>query len=95
MYPATMHGLTALVYGLVSVADAATLPTVIDIMAELRQLAGLRRDEAYARLPLGELATYGFELLIRKALDRGWQQAFLTSPAYAAYAAERRAAGLE
>jgi hypothetical protein len=41
------------------------------------------------------LATYGFELLIRKALDRGWQQAFLTSPSYAAYAAERRAAGLE
>jgi MoxR-like ATPase len=95
MYPATMHGLTALVYGLVSSADAATLPTVIDIMAELRQLAGLRRDEVFARLPLGELATYGFELLIRKALDRGWQQAFLTSPSYAAYAAERRAAGLE
>jgi MoxR-like ATPase len=95
MYPATMHGLTALVYGLVSSADAATLPAVIEIMAEVRQLAGLRRDEVFARLPLGELATYGFELLIRKALDRGWQQAFLTSPSYAAYAAERRAAGLE
>ena len=95
MYPPTMHGLTALVYGLVSSADARTLPTVIEIMAELRQLAGLRREEAFARLPLGELATYGFELLIRKALDNGWQQAFLASPSYADYAAERRAAGLE
>lgn len=95
LYPASMHGLTALVYGLVSAADAASLPVVIEIMAEIRDLGRLRRDAAFARMPLGELATYGFELLIRKALDHGWQQAFLTSPAYAAYAAERRAAGLE
>jgi MoxR-like ATPase len=95
MYPPTMHGLTALVYGLVSVADVRTLPAVIEIMAEIRQLATVRRDESFARMPLGELATYGFELLIRKALENGWQQAFLTSPAYAAYAAERKAAGLE
>jgi hypothetical protein len=95
LYPATMHGLTALVYGLVALADEQTLPGVIDIMAELRSLANLRREAEFARLPLGELCTYGFELLIRKALDNGWQKAFLTSPAYAAYAAERKAAGLE
>ena len=95
MYPATIHGLTALVYGLVSIADAKTLPGVIDIMAEVRGLAGLRPEPAFARMPLGELCTYGFELLIRKALDNGLQQGFLTSPSYAAYAAERKAAGLE
>ncbi len=95
LYPETMHGLTALVYGLVSVADAGNLPGVIDIMAEVRHLATLRPTPALARLPLGELCTYGFELLIRKALDNGWQQAFLASPAYATYAAERKAAGLE
>ena len=94
LYPDTMHGLTALVYGLVAIADARTLPAVIEIMAEIRQLGGLRPGPGFARLPLGELCTYGFELLIRKALDKGWQQAFLTSAAYAGYAAERKAAGL-
>ncbi|MBC7737531.1 MAG: AAA family ATPase [Candidatus Saccharibacteria bacterium] len=95
LYPATMHGMTALVYGLIAIADAQTLPVVIDIMAEIRQLGTLRPGAAFARMPLGELATYGFELLFAKALDQGWQQAFATSSAYAAYAAERKAAGLE
>lgn len=95
LYPASMHGLTALVYALVTAADAANLPPVIEIMADIRRLSTLRDDSTLARLPLGELTTHGFEMLIRRALDRGWQQAFLTSPAYAAYAAERRAAGLE
>ncbi|MGQ0565804.1 MAG: AAA family ATPase [Gemmobacter sp.] len=95
MYPATMHGLTALVYGLVTTADAATLPAAIDIMAEVRALGSSRNDAIFARLPLAELCTHGFEMLIRRALERGWQDAFLTSRAYAAYAAERRAAGLE
>ncbi len=95
LYPASMHGLTAMVYGLVSVAEAGNLPAVIDTLAEVRRLSGLRPEPAFARMPLGELTTYGFELLIQKALDNGWQEAFLSSPAYAAYAAERRAAGLE
>lgn len=95
MYPATMHGLTALIYGLVAMAEAASLPEIIEIMAEIRQLGRKRDEEAFVKMPLAELAGYGFELLIRKALDNGWQQAFLSSRAYQAYAAERRAAGLE
>ncbi|MFN3972570.1 MAG: AAA family ATPase [Gemmobacter sp.] len=94
LYPATMHGLTALTYALVAVADRETLPRAIEIMAELRGLARLRDDAAMAQLPLGELCTHGFEMLIRRALEAGWQEAFLTSPVYAAYAAERRAEGL-
>ena len=93
-YPASMHGLTALAYALVARADAANLPAVIEIMAALRHL-GRDRGAPFTGLPLAELVTHGFELLIRKALDRGWQGAFLASPAYADYAAERRAAGLE
>jgi len=92
--PASMHGLTALVYALVARADAGNLPAVIEIMAALRHL-GRDRGAPFTGLPLAELVTHGFELLIRKALDRGWQEAFLASPAYADYAAERRAAGLE
>ena len=94
LYPASMHGLTALVYALVTAADPANLPQVIEIMADIRRLSALRDDPALARLPLGELTTHGFEMLLRKALERGWQAPFLASPAYAAYAAERRAAGL-
>jgi MoxR-like ATPase len=94
LYPASMHGLTALVYGLVARADADSLPAVIDTLAETRLLAQ-KRGAAFATMPLAELTTHGFEMLIRKAMDRGWTEAFLNSPAYAAYAEARQAAGLE
>jgi hypothetical protein len=45
-------------------------------------------------LPLSELASFGFELLIGRALEKGWQEAFARSDAYADYAREREAAGL-
>lgn len=93
LYPASLHGLTALVYALITRADDARLPAIIEIMAELRQL-GERRGAPFSAMPLAELGTHGFELLIAKALENGWQEAFLNSPAYAAYAAEREAAGL-
>ena len=95
MYPATMHGLTARVYGLVTTADATTMPAAIDIMAEIRHPGTLRNDAVLARLPLAELRTHGFEMRIRRALDRGWSQAFLTSPPCATWAAGCRAAGAD
>lgn len=95
LYPASLHGLTALAYGLVARADPGSLPACIDVMAEIRGLARLRPEADFARLPLAELTTHGFEMLLRKALDRGWQDAFLASPAYRAYAEERRSLGLE
>jgi MoxR-like ATPase len=94
LYPASMHGLTALTYALVTRATPEALPDIIDIMAATRDL-GARRGDPFNRLPLGELTTHGFEMLLRRALDKGWEQAFLTSPAYAAYADERREQGLE
>ena len=94
LYPPSMHGMTALVYALVTRADAANLPHVIEIMAEARAL-GETLGAPFSAMPLAELGAHGFEMLIRRALDNGWQDAFLDSPAYAAYAEERRAAGLE
>jgi hypothetical protein len=94
LYPMSMHGLTALVFGLVARADRDTLPAAIEIMADIRHLTHLRPDPAFRTLPLAELCSYGFEILIAKALRHGWQDAFLTSRAYADYAAEREAAGL-
>jgi MoxR-like ATPase len=95
LYPKSLHGLTALVYGLVGGLDATTAPDVIAIMAGIRQLDRLRPDDGFAALPLTELCTHGFELLIAKGFDLGLEQAFLDHADYAAYAAERRAAGLD
>lgn len=88
LYPASLHGLTALVYALVTLADEDTLPAAIETLAAIRTLA-TARDAAFGRMPLGELTTYGFELLIDKALKAGWEDAFRTSEAYAAYARDR------
>lgn len=93
LYPASMHGLSALVYALIARASKDTLPQIIAIMAELRKLGRLR-GAPFDAMPLAELGTHGFELLIARALDNGWADAFAASPDYAAYAAERDAAGL-
>ena len=89
LYPGTLHGLTALTYALVALADADTMPAAIEAMAGIRTLAGDRGDPSLVRLPLGELSTYGFELLIETALARGWQEAFRDAPGYAAHMAAR------
>ena len=89
LYPPGLHGLTALVYAVVALADEATLLAAIEVMAELRDLAGRRPEPGFAALPLGELSTYGFELLIERALERGWQEAFRDAPGYAAHMAAR------
>lgn len=87
MYPATLHGLTAMIYGLVGSIDEARMPAGIEILSDLRAL-----DRA--GLPVSELATFGFEMLIARAMDGGWQAAFAGSTAYADYARDRAAAGL-
>lgn len=90
LYPRSLHGLTALVFGLSGAVTKDSLPAAIEVLADLRGLDG----STHGGLPLAELAAFGFELLITRALDQGWQEAFATSAAYADYAAERRAAGL-
>jgi hypothetical protein len=90
MYPATLHGLTALIYGLVGQAEARTMPDAIDILADMRGLSAA----PLRGLPLAELASFGFELLIARALEHGWEDAFAASASYAEYAAARAEAGL-
>jgi len=95
LYPETMHGLHALVYGLVGALDEDNAAEVIAVMAGLRSLAEDRPEvEAYRRMPLGELTTYGFETLIRKGLDLGLGERFLASPEFSAYSEAREASGL-
>ena len=90
MYPETLHGLTALIYGLIGTVDEGTLPAGIEILADMRSLS----SPAHRALPLSELASFGFELLIGRALEQGWQDVFAHSDAYADYAKEREAVGL-
>lgn len=87
MYPATLHGLTALIYGLVGVVNERSVASAIEILNDLRSLPR-------PGLPTSELATFGFEMLIARALEKGWQGAFVGSEAYAEYARDRSAAGL-
>lgn len=94
LYPSSLHGLTALVYALITLADATTIERVIDVLVEIGGLAKLRKDAGFERLPLGELSTYGIELLIEKALKDGLQEAFRHSRSYAAYTSDRQAMGL-
>jgi hypothetical protein len=89
LYPSSLHGLTALIYALVTLADEGRLPATIDVMAGIATLAQDRVEPEFARLPLAELVTYGFELLIDKALANGWQEAFRSSNSYADYLASR------
>jgi MoxR-like ATPase len=90
LYPETLHGLNGLVYALVAIAEEATLERVIEIMADIRHLDA----PSQRALPLSDLASFGFEILIRKALDKGWQEAFARSDAYADYADTRQGVGL-
>jgi MoxR-like ATPase len=93
LYPPSLYGMTALAFALAARAEEASLPRAIEIMAEIRDLGRLR-GAPFDKMPLAELCTQGFEAMIRRALDRGWEAAFAGSPAWAAYAAERQAQGL-
>ncbi|ABV93712.1 hypothetical protein Dshi_1973 [Dinoroseobacter shibae DFL 12 = DSM 16493] len=94
LYPDTMHGLHALVYGLIGALTAQTAPRIIECMADLATLPDARPEPVFRTLPLEELRTHGFELLIQQALARDLADAFLDSPVYADYARAREDAGL-
>ncbi len=89
LYPETLNGLVGLIYGLVAQTDADTIGGVIEVMADMRTL----KSDRLQSLPLGELTSFGFELLIRKALAQDLQEAFRTSAAYVEYAQDRAKAG--
>jgi len=94
LYPTSLHGMTALAYALVGAAEDDVLPAVIALMAGIGQVHNHRDEPAFRALPLAELCTHGFELLLQKALDRGWEAAFAASPDWRAYARARAEAGL-
>ncbi|MEM7061241.1 MAG: MoxR family ATPase [Pseudomonadota bacterium] len=94
LYPASLYGLNAVAFGLIGALDEGAVVPVVEVMEGIRHLAAHRSEQAFSQMPLAELCTYGFELLIRKALDQGLGEQILASPAYQSYARDREAAGL-
>ncbi|MEO1640227.1 MAG: MoxR family ATPase [Pseudomonadota bacterium] len=86
LYPTSINGLVGMIYALVARADKATIGEVIEVMADLHNVDA-------PGLPLAELTSFGFEILIRKAMAEGLAEAFRTSTAYQSYAADRAEAG--
>ena len=94
LYPETLHGLYALVYGLAGAVSADQIRPVLEVLAGIGDLAQTRPEPVFQRLPLAELVTYGFELVLTRALDQNLGDAVLETPAYQRYAEARAAAGL-
>lgn len=95
LFPDSLHGLNAVIFGLVGIAKAENMPAVIEVMEHLRHLKEHRSEPQFAQLPLAELSAFGFEMLMTKAFKAGMQDAFSGSAAYARYAADRQAQGLD
>jgi hypothetical protein len=95
LFPASLHGLNAVVFGLIGAADAQRLPAVIDTLEQVRHLAEQRKEPEFGALPLAELCAFGFEILLQKALKDGHHAVVAQSEAYRRYAADRAALGLE
>ncbi len=95
LFPSTLHGLNAVVFGLIGAADADRLPAVIETLEQVRHLAAQRDEPEFSALPLAELCAFGFEILLQKALKEGQHAVVAQSEAYRRYAADRAALGLE
>lgn len=96
MYPTTMHGLQAMVFGLVGISDKTNMDAAFEILLDMMDLVRLRRKEhSFALLPLAELATYGFESVLSKLLEKGIGTEILENPIYKEYSAKRQDFGLE
>lgn len=86
LYPKSLNGLVGMIYALVAQAREDTMPATLEIMAELDKIDA-------PGLPLAELQSFGFEILIRKAMAEKLTEAFRLSDAYAQYAADRAESG--
>ncbi len=96
LYPDTMHGLQAMVFGLVGLANESNMDPVFEILVDTMDLVHLRpKEDSFPRLPLAELSTYGFESVLSKLLEAGLGLEILENPIYQSYSAKRRELGLE
>jgi SpoVK/Ycf46/Vps4 family AAA+-type ATPase len=95
LYPATLHGLNAVLFGVVASISAQNTDAAIETVLDIGKLSSLRKGERiFASLPLKELATAGFEMLVERCLTLGLADRILKNPDYSAYVADRKTLGL-
>jgi len=95
MYPTTMHGLNAMVFGLLGIASKENVDAVVEIMIDIGDLADKRSDPEFKSMPLREMSTHGFESLIGVLMKQGVIQEILENSAYQTYTKRREELGLE
>jgi hypothetical protein len=95
LYPQTLHGLNAVIFGVAGAVSGSNADAAIEAILDIGQLAVLRKsDRAFAALPLRELATAGFEMLIERCLALGLAHLILNNGDYKSYVENRKALGL-
>ncbi|EBA02583.1 P-loop ATPase [Rhodobacterales bacterium HTCC2150] len=96
MYPSSLHGLNAMVFGLLALAKEENANEIIEIMMDLGRLSDLRKDDVgeLRKLPLAELSTHGFECLLGKLMELGLHKLVLNNPDYQDYTESRKSLGL-
>lgn len=95
MYPASMHGLNAMVFGLLGLADEDNYGACIEIMVDMAKLGEKRPDTAeFKAMPLSELTTHGFESMLDKLMDKGLGDKVFNHPVFQEYWKEREELGL-
>lgn len=80
LYPTTLHGLHGLVYALAARLDEENAPEAVAVLAGISDLADQRSEPVFASLPLAELVSHGFEILIRRGLDLDLGERLLAVP---------------
>lgn len=102
MVPNKMYGLNAMVFGLVGAATDKNIERIMEVFADLadtKKFIASRNSEDQAKFrnqPILELATYGMEQLMLKALkNNAMTQKFIASPIYAQYSEMRHEMGLQ
>lgn len=94
LYPTSMHGLNAMILGVIGSVNKATINACIEILIDLASLSRLRKESDFKRHPLKELATFGLEQLFKRAISDGLMTEILANSAYQEYEARREAEGL-
>ncbi|WP_460275523.1 ATP-binding protein [Celeribacter sp. ULVN23_4] len=95
LYPASLHGLNAVIFGIAAVANADNIDAAIECILGIAELEGAgKRGGQFAALPLRELATAGFEMLIERSFALGLADRMLDNPSYKKHIAKRVSLGL-
>lgn len=94
-FPASMHGLNAMVFAIISIFNEDNFGACIEIMVDMGNLDKKRpENEEFRKMPLMELTTHGFETLLEKVEQMGLSEQVFDHPVFQEYWTQRSEAGL-